>query len=156
MNISIAENLDRVFNTQSVFIIQSQFRDKATYPNANQFRVDLNILLNSIADVTLTHYLSNQLAAPSQALYISIDVFDKNRTYLPGYPTQDVTFFVPTGISPLKIVYVSDDKMNDVCIFPKDYKPNIVSMLISIRDDNGILVNNLPEFVMKLFINHYC
>lgn len=153
---SLQRNLDQVYNTQSQFIIQSQFRDTATYPNANQFRVDFPVLLNSIADIRLTHYLSNQLAAPSQAVYISIDVFDNNKTYLPGHPTQRVTFMVPTGIDPLRISYISQSRENDICIFPKDYKPNVASIFISVMDDAGNLVTNLPEFTLKLFINHYC
>lgn len=153
---SLSKNLDQVYNTQSQFVIQSQFRDTATYPNANQFRIDLPVLLNSIADVRLTHYLSNQLAAPSQALYISIDVFDNNKMYIVGYPTQRVTFLVPTGTDAQRIVYVSQRVDNDICIFPKDYKGNVASVFISIFDDNGNLVPNLPEFTMKLFINHYC
>lgn len=153
---SLSKNLDQVFNTQSIFIINSQFRDTATYPNANNFRVDLNILLNSIFSVQLTHYLSNQLAAPSQALYISIDVLNANRIYAPGYPTQNITFLVPTGTDPLKIVYVSQQPENDMCIFPKDYKPNTATLFISILDDAGNLVPNLPEYTLKLLFNHYC
>lgn len=156
MAYSLSKNLDKVFNTQSVLIIQSAFRDLVSFPNANSYQIRVPVLLNSIADVKLTHFLSNQLAAPSQAIYISMDQFDNNRVYAPGYTTQNISFIVPTGIDPVKIDYVSQQAENDLCVFPKDYKPNVSTIFITIYNDAGILVPLMPEHTIRLFINHYC
>lgn len=155
-NLSIYNNLDKVYNTETTIIIKSIFRDVVQFPNANQFTIQLPIILNSIAEVVLTHYLSAQTVGITQAIYIAIDQLQNNRLYFPGFPQNNVTFLVDTGFNAVKIDDVLQTEVNNTCVFPKDYKPNVNSLSFRLYDDTGVLFNNLPDFTLRLVVRHYC
>lgn len=155
-NLSIRNNLDRVYNTETTIIIQSLRRDTTTYPNANEFSIQLPIVLNSIAEVVLTHYLSSQTAGVVQAIYIAIDQLQNNRLYFPGFPQPNITFIVDTGFNAVKIDDVMQTEINNTCTFPKDYKPNVNTLSFRMYDDTGALFTGLPDFTARLVVRHYC
>lgn len=144
---NISRDLNTVFNTEGSITINSALRDTSLYPAPNSFRVQLPKTLGALKELILTHFVPAGVV-PGFVLEIFIDeVMAINSQSTGGVVTCCPNWLVPVAFLP----YVSQSKFNDVSVFAKMRAPDVSTLTISIRDQNGALVVGMPDFVMRLY-----
>lgn len=144
----IQSDLNKVYNAEYAIILDSSKRNVVSYPNANNFKLNLQKDMTSCIRVSLTHFIMAAGNIPGPYIYIIIDEISSGMSYAPSI--GKIQFLVPGGIP----AYVSQGPLNDTILMPKLAPVMIQSFTVRIVDANLNPIV-ITDYTMKLIARSY-